>query len=72
MAQREDWPPTEEIQPAGSSEVARKILTYALSQVGTAWHWEVRENGKLVEDGIANSMVSARAAAFLGGTKHSH
>jgi len=67
MTQRKDWPSTESTQRARSPDVARKILTYAVRQAGTAWHWEVRENGKLIDCGVANSVVSARVAAFSVG-----
>jgi len=59
----------EVLQPVGGSEITRKIQTYAVRQVGAAWHWEVREHGKLVDRGIANSVVSARVAALLVGGK---
>jgi len=61
---------SEEQPPSGADTKKRKNFTYVVSQRGDAtWHWEVRENRKLIDSGDANSVVDARAAALVVGTK---
>jgi len=52
------------------SNLARKIVTYTVRQVGGTWHWEVLENEKLIDSGTADSMVNARVLALLAAMKH--
>ena len=64
MMVQKDCPPSKTARPAENSGSARKILTYTVRPVGGTWHWEVRENQKLIDSGTVNSMVKASAMAF--------
>ena len=69
MTQGKDWASSEISQGDAKSQMARKVLTYAVRQVGAAWPWEVRLDGSLIDRGIANSAVNARVAALSVGMK---